>query len=60
MIEARIKADTKDVNTIRADKDELEKYHKKCRDKFTGILMLVLAHNSRFGRMRNKLENNDT
>ena len=57
LIDNAIKEDGESVNSIRADKNELETYKEKCKDKFTGILMLVLAHNGRFGKLKNELEN---
>ena len=60
MVDKRIIEEGSDVDVIRADEIQLEKIKEKCRDRFTGILMLVLAHNSRFGKLRNELENNYT
>ena len=48
------------MDSVRASADEFKKYKDKSKDKYVGILMLVLAHSATYGKLRNELENDYT
>ena len=60
LIDASIKKEGLDADKVKSSDEEFKKIKKKCRDKFTGILMLTLANNGRYGKLKNELENNYT